>query len=82
MSITKQTVVDNITVVENGIVQVRQAVRILEDGVVISQTFHRKTVAPGEDYSAEDQRVKAICAAVHTPEVVEAYKQQVQSTVA
>jgi hypothetical protein len=76
MSITKQTVVDNITVVENGIVQVREAVRILEDGALISQTFHRKTIAPGSDYSAEDQRVKAICAAVHTPDIVEAYKQQ------
>jgi len=31
-------------------------------------------VAPGDDYSAEEAKVQAVCAAVHTPEVIEAYK--------
>jgi hypothetical protein len=79
MSITKQIVVDNITVVENGIVQVREAIRILENNSLISQTFHRKTIAPGDEYSSEDHRVKAICSAIHTADVVEAYQQQLQS---
>ena len=73
MALEKIEVVDKIEVVENGIVQVRSATRIMEDGTQISSTFHRHTVAPGDDYSQEDARVQAICVAVHTPEVVAAY---------
>ena len=29
---------------------------------------------PGADYSAEDAKVQAICAATHTPEVIAAYE--------
>jgi hypothetical protein len=65
--------VDLIEVVENGIIQVRVKTAILEDGEQISGTFHRHVVAPGDDYSAEDARVQAVCAATHTAEVVAAY---------
>lgn len=74
MALEKVEVVDRIEVVESGVVQVRTATRIMEDGKQISSTFHRHVVAPGNDYSAEDARVKAICAATHTAAVVEAYK--------
>jgi hypothetical protein len=74
MALEKVTVVDRIEVLENGSVQVRTATRIMENGVQISGTFHRHVVAPGDDYSAEDARVKAICAATHTADVVAAYK--------
>lgn len=70
----KQITVDLIEVVENGIVQVRVATKIVEDGKQISSTFHRHVVAPGDDYSGESDRVKAICAATHTPEVIAAYQ--------
>ena len=66
--------VDLIEVGENGAVQVRTKTAILEDGKQISGTFHRHVVAPGNDYSAEDARVKAICKATHTAAVVTAYK--------
>jgi len=74
MSLEKQTVVDKIEVIENGSVQVRTATRIVEDGNVISTSYHRHVVAPGQDYSQEDARVQAICAATHTAEVVAAYQ--------
>ena len=74
MALEKQTVVDKIEVVENGCVQVRTATRIVEDGNVISSSYHRHVVAPGADYSNEDARVKAICAATHTAEVIAAYQ--------
>lgn len=70
----KVVVVDRIEVLENGCVQVRTKTAIMEDGKQISGTFHRHVVAPGDDYSQEDARVQAICAAVHTPEVIEAYR--------
>jgi len=66
--------VDLIEVVENGTIQVRTKTVIKEDGVEISSSFHRHVVAPGNDYSAEDARVQAICAATHTAAVVAAYK--------
>ena len=74
MALEKQTVVDKIEVVENGCVQVRTATRIVEDGNVISQSYHRHVVAPADDYSNEDARVQAICAATHTAEVIAAYQ--------
>ena len=74
MALEKQVVVDLIETIENGSVQVRTKTAILEDGKQISGTFHRHVVAPGQDYSNEDARVQAICAAVHTPEVVAAYQ--------
>lgn len=74
MALEKQVVVDRIEVVEVGVVQVRTATRIVEDGNVISTSYHRSTISPGQDYSQEDARVQAICAATHTPEVISAYQ--------
>ena len=74
MALEKVEVVDRIEVIENGSLQVRTKTAILEDGEQISGTFHRHVVAPGDDYSAEDAKVQAICAAVHTPEVIAAYQ--------
>lgn len=74
MALKKVIVVDRIEVIENGSVQVRTKTAIMEDGKQISGTFHRHVVAPGQDYSGEDARVQAICAATHTAEVIDAYK--------
>jgi hypothetical protein len=70
----KVIIVDRIEAVENGIVQVRTRTSIMEDGKQISGSFHRHVVAPGDDYSGEDTRVQGICAALHTAEVIAAYK--------
>jgi len=74
VALEKVSIVDRVEVTESGHVQVRVATRIVEDGNVISQTFHRHVVSPGQDYSAEDPKVQAICAAVHTPDVIAAYQ--------
>ena len=74
MAITKELIVDRIEVLENGSVQVRTKTAIMENGVQISGSFHRHVVAPGDDYAAEDARVKAICKATHTSAVVAEYK--------
>jgi len=74
MALEKIISVDLIEIVENGCIQVRTKTAIMEDGKQISGSFHRHVVAPGDDYSAEDARVKAICAAMHTPQVIAAYK--------
>lgn len=74
MALEKVISVDLVEVVENGCVQVRTKTAIMENGEQISGSFHRHVVAPGDDYSGEDARVQAICAATHTPEVIAAYR--------
>ena len=74
MALEKKVVTDLIEILENGSVQVRTKTAIFEDGVEISSKFHRHVVAPGQDYSTEDAKVQAICAATHTKDVVAAYK--------
>lgn len=66
--------VDLIEVIKNGSIQVCTKTAIKEDGIEISNKFHRHVVVPGADYSAEDARVKAICAVMHTAQVIAAYK--------
>jgi hypothetical protein len=76
MALTKQTVVDQITVCENGIVLYRQATRIMEDGNQLSQTYHRTSLTPAQDLTGQPENVIAICNAAWTPEVIAAYKAQ------
>jgi hypothetical protein len=74
MALEKKVIVDLMEVVESGCVQVRTKTAITEDGVEISSKFHRHVVAPGDDFSKEDARVQAICAATHASDVIAAYK--------
>ena len=74
MALKKVISVDLIEVVENGAIQVRTKTAIKEDGNEISSKFHRHVVVPGADYSAEDAKVQAICAAVHTADVIATYQ--------
>ena len=65
---------DKIEIVgEYKTVQIRTCTQILEDGVELSSGFHRHVVTAGDDYSNESAEVQAICAVVHTPEIVAAY---------
>jgi hypothetical protein len=74
MSITKQTAIDSVEVSENNIVHVRTITRVLEGAQLLSSSLNRHVIAPGDDYSDEDAKVKAICSAVHTAAAVAAYK--------
>jgi hypothetical protein len=80
MSLTKTTVVDQITVQENGIVLYREATRIMEDGNQISQTYHRSSLTPAQDLTGVPANVVAICNAAWTPEVIAAYQAAQEST--
>lgn len=73
--ITKTEFVDKIeALMESGILQIRTVTRVVEDGVVLAEKFHRHTIAPDQDYSTEAPEVQAACAAMFTPERVAAYK--------
>ena len=77
MALTKETVVDKIEVLEMGQVQVRTATRIDEDGTVLSSSFHRHVLTPGQDLTDQDPKVVAIANAVWTDEVVTAYNDMI-----
>ena len=74
MAITKEKVIDQITVTENGIVLYREATRIMEDGEQLSQTYHRTSLTPAQDLTGHPANVVAICNVAWTPEVVAAYQ--------
>ena len=74
MSLTKQTIVDQITVIENGSVLYREATRIMEDGKELSKTYHRSSLAPAQDLTGVPANVVAICNTVWTAEVIAAYQ--------
>jgi hypothetical protein len=75
MALTKQSIVDRIEVVgPYSHLQVRVCERVLEDGEVIAEKFHRHIITPGADTSGEDPRVQAIAGILHTPEVISAYQ--------
>ena len=76
MALTEEEVADKIEVVTtqgedvdgNPIdvtsVQVRTATKVLEDGAVISRSYHRHVIQSGDDWSSEPSNVQAICNAV------------------
>jgi hypothetical protein len=74
MALTKEVVVDKIEVLENGTIQIRTATRVLEDGAVLSSSFHRHVLHPNQDLSDQDPKVVAIATATWTPEVIVAYE--------
>ena len=74
MSLTKQAVIDQITVTENGIILYREATRIMEDGNQISQTYHRSSLTPAQDLTGVPANVVAICNTVWTAECIAAYQ--------
>ena len=74
MSLTKQAVIDQITVTENGTILYRNATRIMEDGNELSKTYHRNSLTPGQDLTGVPANVVAICNTVWTADVVAAYQ--------
>jgi hypothetical protein len=74
MALTEETVEDKIEIVsEHKFIQVRTATVIKRDGAEISRSFSRHVVAPTDDITGESTEVQAICNAVHTQAVKDAY---------
>ena len=74
MALSEETVQDKIEICgDYKHIQVRTATVIKRDGVEISRSYHRHVVAPNDDITGESTEVQAICAAVHTQAVKDAY---------
>ena len=75
MALSKVITEDKIEIVGvHKAVQIRTCTQVLEDGVELSAGYHRHVVSAGDDYSNESAEVQAICAVVHTAEVISAYE--------
>lgn len=73
MEFKETKVIDKIEVLEHGEVLVREATRFLKGDELVSTNYHRWTVLPGQDFSAQPANVRAICAVVHTSQVASNY---------
>lgn len=74
MTIEKTKTIDRIEAVGDfKHIQVRERTDIVEDGKVLSSTYHRWVIAPGQDYSQEHADVQAMCQQFHTQEVKDTY---------
>jgi hypothetical protein len=75
MALTERTEEDKIEVVgQYKHVQVRTATVIERDGDEISRSFHRHVISPGQCDSDQSTEVQAICAAVHTADIISAWQ--------
>ena len=75
MALEKRTVEDKIEIVgDYKHIQVRTATQIVEDGTVISSSFHRHVLTPGDDVSSQSAEVQAIANVVWTDEIIAAYQ--------
>ena len=74
MALTERTEISRREVLADGQIQVRTDTVIERDGVEISRSFHRHVVVPGQDVSGQDASVQTVANAVHTAEVIAAYR--------
>lgn len=63
MALVKESVVDKIEVLEDNSIQVRTVIRVLEDDVLLSKSYHRHVLQPGDDLSDQDPKVVAVATA-------------------
>jgi hypothetical protein len=74
MAISKQSIIDQIVVEADGVVLVRETTTIFENGDQLSKSYHRTSLLPGSDVSQQPTKVKNICDAAWTSDVVSAYQ--------
>jgi hypothetical protein len=63
----------SLTVLEDGVLEVRRATRVLEDGVVVGERLHRQVLVPGDALTGMPARIQQIATLVWTPAVIAAY---------
>jgi hypothetical protein len=73
----KQTALDRIEILKNQTVVARYITSIIENGLLLTEQVSANYIQPGVDYSNEDAKVQSICAVVHTPEVIAAFKAEI-----
>jgi len=79
MSLVKKRIQDKIEIVsEFKHIQIRYADQIIEDGKVISTSYHRDMVPCGEDAKAIEHNVKALADIYWTDEIKQKYAESLE----
>jgi len=68
MALTEKTE-QKLEILPNGIIQVQDIRVIMDNGVEISRTFHRKVIDVDESVANESARIKSIASQIWTAEV-------------
>jgi hypothetical protein len=74
MALTETTKIDQIEIIGDYTIQVRNATIIEKDGVELTRTFDRRIVDPITDLTDEDPKVIAIANALWNAEIIEQYR--------
>ena len=73
MALSKKVTYDYQISKPYNIISVREKTAIMEDGVELSASYHRKTIQPKDDVSAESDEVKALANTVFTDAIKKAW---------
>jgi hypothetical protein len=71
---TETQKIDCIIVNDNGSVYFRTSTVVFENGNSVDYKVAQMVVNPGDDYLSQPDEVQQACAAAHTPQVIEAFK--------
>ena len=63
MALSEQTLIDQIEVISNGTIQVREANIVMREGTEIARTFHRYCLDPNSDLIGQPEKVVDIALA-------------------
>ena len=82
MSLSKQRIQDKIEIVsEFKHIKIRYSDQRIEDGQVISSSYHRDTVSCGDDAKAIEHNVKALADIYWTDEIKAAYQASLENPI-
>jgi hypothetical protein len=79
MALTETKTIDQIAIMENGTLHVREVTKVFRDDQQIAETYHRWAFAPGSDISAMPQNVQNIANAAWTSDIVENYQNSINN---
>lgn len=77
MTLEKQTFIGSRNILEDGQIQVREDMYIVDTDTgerVMGPTYHRYVVAPGDDVSFKHPLVQKMVSDEWTPEIIKAYQ--------
>jgi len=80
--ITKQKKLDKIEIVGDfKIIQVREVTEIIEDGKVISSSFHRSSFSPVQDIANERAEIQSIANIFWTKKIKTDFKKHLEKSI-
>ena len=82
MALEKQVVIDQITADQHGNLMWRVVTRIMEDGKMLSHSYHRSSLSPGACLTGVDPKVCLMARATWTPELIAPFTAEIVAKIA